>query len=212
MGVYGPNGNNYGTTYIQPVTNFASSEKFRVSRFARNAGHAFDTTPPGSDFDRGSANHNKPQYDHLELPTNHEINAKASMISMVSETYEFVDFTDTKTLYKDRVPRNKQNSPGLAHQPIVHLNREELFDSKAPEPYAEDFLAQFDAKKKVSPLYESSAPTYDFSPIPGYTYGDFSKPPNTYDYIPQTDIKQVAYSSPKVDLPTYNYAGSSSQQ
>ena len=66
-----------------------------------------------------------------------------------------MDFTNTKTLYKDKVPRNqlKQNSPGPAPQPIVHLNREELLESKAQERDTEDFLAQFDLKKKVSPVY-----------------------------------------------------------
>jgi len=44
---------------------------------------------------------------------------------MVSEIYEFVDFTNTKTLYKDKVPRNqlKQSGTGPAHQPVVHLNK-----------------------------------------------------------------------------------------
>lgn len=56
-----------------------------------------------------------------------EGNPRESMISLVSETYEFVDFTNNTTVYKEKVPRNKlggssNSSPVKA--PVVHLNRE----------------------------------------------------------------------------------------
>ena len=60
--------NTYGT-YTQSLNNFSSADQFGLSRFAKDSGHGFDITPPGSDFDRGSGNHrsnnliNKPQYD-----------------------------------------------------------------------------------------------------------------------------------------------------
>jgi hypothetical protein len=71
IGGFGYSDNTYGT-YTQSLNNFGSSDQFGLSRFAKDSGYGYDHTPPGSDFDRGSANHrsnnliNKPQYDQFE--------------------------------------------------------------------------------------------------------------------------------------------------
>jgi hypothetical protein len=116
---------------------------------------------PNNNSYQSSGPINKYQYEPKYLRERGEINPKESMISMISETYEFVDFTNTKTLYKDKVPRNKaknSNSPGPAAQPIVHLNTEELLNNLPkypPDRYSsiDSSTKESDMRKKVSPIY-----------------------------------------------------------
>lgn len=84
-----------------------------------------------------------------------------SAVSLVSEVYEFVDFTNTKTIYKDHVPRNKLSANKTA----------EKLTTNQPKEYHMEDLPQgnlFEVKKsdKASPIYES---------VSLNTYGTISK-------------------------------------
>jgi hypothetical protein len=69
----------------------------------------------------------------------------SSVISLASENYDFVDFTNARTIYKDKVPKSKLALSPNTH-PVVHKPAELI-------EYPRDALFEHKKGDRASPIY-----------------------------------------------------------